>query len=313
MRTGTPCYYIIAIALALLLSSCTAVPSSSLVQFSNAVSLTAENNMSAYAEIERVHHDVEVMKVVVEFDGKGFKPDEMTPFFDENALKVRKQVLDAICLYAGSLATISGTGQLDGFDAETKNLGRSLENLGEGIVKSSFFRNVPVKDSQIQVFTAAVNAIGRWIIEYKKDSAIREGVVGMDGNFREICRLFEEDFGNPPDGSRRNPGGLRAQQWNQYDELMMLQDRFIGDNRNKLDPAAKKQEIEKLASLPGRQKQADSALAEIQDSFRKLRGLHNSLAVDAADGKQDSTAMIRKLIAEGKRISKFYKSLGKGD
>jgi hypothetical protein len=90
---------------------------------------------------------------------------------------------------------------------------------------------------------------------------------------------------------------------------MMLQDKFIRDNSAKLDPVAKKLEIEKLALLPQRQKESDAAIAEIQNSFRKLREIHNSLSAECAGEKQDYELLLKNLIAEGKRISKFYKSV----
>ncbi|MFZ2654884.1 MAG: hypothetical protein WAX69_08195, partial [Victivallales bacterium] len=169
--------------LALLLSSCSAIlqpiPQSSLSEFSSAVSVTAENNMAAYSEIEKVHQEIELMKTVAEFDSKGFKPEEMKPFFDNQALKVRRQVLDGLCLYAEKLSAIAGEKQFEEFDAETKELGGSLQDLNGGLLKSSFFRNYPIESSHVQIFTTAVNAIGKWIIECKKDKTVRESLVGM--------------------------------------------------------------------------------------------------------------------------------------
>ncbi|HBC87861.1 MAG TPA: hypothetical protein DCZ94_12975 [Lentisphaeria bacterium] len=297
----------------IILSSCETIPQPlpqlPLSEFSEAVSVTAENNMAAYAEIEKVHQDVELMKIVANFDNKGFKPDSVRPFFDSQALKVRKQVLDGLCLYSEKLSGISDGKQLEEFDEETRKLGASLQELNEGLMKSSFFRNTQMESSSVQVFSTAVNAIGRWIIEYKKDKAVRETIIGMNVNIRDICTLFMQDFGNPPDGMHKNPGGLRAQQWNQHDELMLLQDKFIGDNKNKMDPVAKKLEIEKLASLPMKQKEADAVLADMQNSFKRIRDIHDALAKDAVGEKQDYELMLKKLIAEGKRIGKFYKSV----
>ncbi len=302
--------------LAIMFSGCTVpqpIPQPRLQEFSEAVSMTAENNMSAYTEIEKVHREVDVLKITADFDNKGFKPESIKPFFDMQALKVRRQVLDGLCIYAEKLSELAGEKQLEDFDEETRKLGASLQELNAGLMKSSFFRNSPVESSQIQIFTTAVNAIGRWLIEYRRDRAIRESIVGMDGNVHEICKLFVEDLGSPANGLYKNPGGLRAQQWNQYDELMILQDKFIGDNRNKLDPAVKKQEIEKLASYPARQKESDAALADIQSSFRKIREIHDALVKASGDGVRDYEAMVKKLISEGKRINKFYKGLGKDD
>jgi len=299
--------------LAFVLSSCAVVPQpipqSALAEFSSAISTAAENNTAAYAVIEKVHQEVELMKAVADFDGKGFKPDSMTQFFDSQALKVRKQVLDGLALYAEKISEIAGGKELEEFDAETKKLGSSLQELNDGLLKSSFFRNSPIESSHVRIFTTAVNAIGRWIIEYKKDKTVKESIISMNGNIGEICRLFIQDFGNPPDGLHKNPGGLRAQQWNQYDELMMLQDRFVGDNRGKLDPVSKKAEIEKLAVLPRKQKEADAVLADIQGSFKKIQEIHAALAKESVGGKQDYDKMLKKLVAEGKRISKFFKSV----
>ncbi len=260
-------------------------------------------------EIERVHHEVELIKTVALFDSKGFKPDSLSPFFDGQDLKIRKQVLDGLCLYSGKLSELAGNQQLDEFDSETRNLGSSLQNLNEGLVKNSLFKNASLNPSQVQVFTTAVNAVGRWIIEYKKDKSIKESITGMNGSVSEICVIFDQDFGSPTGVEHKNARGLRAQQWNQYDELMMLQDKFIRDNSAKLDPIAKKLEIEKLAALPRKQKDSDAAMAEIQDSFEKLRKIHNSLSAECAGEKHDYELLLKSLIAEGKRISKFYKSV----
>lgn len=299
--------FLLSVAL-LVFSSCATIPQSSLSEFSSAVALTAENNSEAYTEIERVHHEVELMKAVSLFDSKGFRPDSLSPFFDEEDLKIRKQVLDGLCLYSVKLSELAGNQQLEEFDSETRNLGSSLQNLNEGLAKNSFFKNSSVNPSQIQVFTTAVNAVGRWIIEYKKDKSIRGNIIRMNPRVREICVVFEQDFGSPPGIEHKNACGLRVQQWNQYDELMMLQDKFIRDNSAKLDPVARKLEIEKLAALPRKQKDSDAAMTEIQNSFKKLREIHNSLSAECAGEKQDHDLLLKNLIAEGKRISKFYKS-----
>jgi len=288
-------------------SSCATIPQSTLSEFSSAVTATAENNSAAYSEIEKIHHEVELIKAVAYFDAKGFRPDLLSPFFDEQDLKIRKQVLDGLCLYCEKLLELAGNRQLDEYDSETKNLGNSLQNLNEGLLENSFFKNASVTPSQIQIFTTAVNAVGRWIIERKKDMSVKENIISMNGSVREICVMFEQDFGNPPLGENKNARGLRAQQWNQYDELMMLQDEFVRDNSAKLEPVAKKLEIEKLAALPQKQKESDAAMAEIQNSFRKLWEIHNSLSAECAGEKQDYELLLKNLIAEGKRISKFYK------
>ncbi len=291
------------------LSSCATIPQSSLSEFSLAVSLTAENNSAAYAEIERVHHEVELMKAVVYFDSKGFNPDSLSAFFDEQDLKIRKQVLDGLLLYSEKLSELAGNRQLEEFDAETRNLGSSLQNLNEGLLEKSFFKNTAVAPSQIQIFTTAVNAVGRWLIEYKKDISIRESIIGMNGGVGEICILFEQDFGNRHGVEHKSVRGLRVQQWNQYDELMMLQDKFIRENSTKFGPVSKKLEIEKLAALPRKQKESDAAMADVQNSFMKLREIHNSLSAEGAGEKQDYELLLKNLISEGKRIGKFYKSV----
>ena len=92
-------------------------------------------------EIESVHHEVELIKTVALFDSKGFRPDSLSPFFDEQDLKIKQQVLDELCLYSGKLSELAGNQQLDEFDSETRNLGSYLQILNEGLAKNSFFKN----------------------------------------------------------------------------------------------------------------------------------------------------------------------------
>ena len=122
-------------------SSGASIPQAFLSEFSSAVALTADENSAAYMEIESVDHEVELIKTVALFDSKGFRPDSLSPFFDEQDLKIKQQVLDELCLYSGKLSELAGNQQLDEFDSETRNLGSYLQILNEGLAKNSFFKN----------------------------------------------------------------------------------------------------------------------------------------------------------------------------
>lgn len=283
--------------------------------FSEATNLTTQNIANAFDIVERNYYEVQVLRCVVHYDEKqGFQPGSIKPFFAPEELEARLRVLKGLQQYSEKLALIMSDKQLSAFDKQTKNFGNSLETIKKDFVKNNLLskNNTLVDDNQIQIFTTAINTLGRWFIEYKRQKGIKEIVQGMQGTICDICDLLIKDIGTSPVESEANATGLRAQLWNQYKLSMSLQNKFILDNSASLDTVSKRSEIRRLASLVSEQRQADATLKATKDAISKLKETHGKLNEVFSRETIEIDNLITQLISEGERVKNFYNSLAKG-
>ncbi len=165
------------------------------------------------------------------------------------------------------------------------------------------------KEGDIKVFTTAVNAIGRWFIEYKRQKGVKESVKKMQPFVDKICALLAEDIGSSPADSGVQSKGLRDQLWRDYDGIIDRQCNFIEHGKGKLDPIQMRSELKVMLALEVEQKQADATLKAIQRSLDTLRETHNKLEECFDKNTVEIDSLISDLITEGKRIKEFYDTL----
>ena len=279
--------------------------------FSEANKLTMQNIAAAFDTVERKHYEMQVSRIVNDPESFQCDPSKRTigHFLSPDELQARMQVLEGIQKYAEKLAIIMGNEQLDEFDERTRDFGKNLTKVNEDLVKKNILNKATFKEGDIKVFTTAVNAIGRWFIEYKRQKGVRESVKDMQPHIEKICVLFAEDIGNSPAGSGVRSGGLRDQLWRDYDGIIDRQCNFIEHGKGKLDPIQMRSEIKVMIALEVEQRQADATLKAIQQSLDTLRKTHNKIEECFDKNTVEIDSLISDLITEGKRIKEFYNTL----
>ena len=281
--------------------------------FSEANKLTMQNIAAAFNTVEQKHYEMQLSKILNEPDSFPCNPDKrkIEHFLNPDELEARLQVLGGIQKYSEKLAVIMGKDQLDEFDKETKDFGKNLEKIDNDLVKNKILSKSQLKENDVKIFTTAINALGHWFIEHKRQRGVRESVKDMQPHIEKICELFAEDIGSSPAASGVQSGGLRGQLWQDYNDIIDRQCLFIERNKNKLDPIQLRNEIKVMITLETEQKQADATLKAIQESLKKLRDTHNRIEECFDKNTVEIDSLISGLIAEGKRIKEFYDKLEK--
>jgi hypothetical protein len=275
--------------------------------FANAVTLATENTKSAFDVVEQQYEDVEAEGIVVNYDKQSFNPNMVRRFLEPEDLQVRLALLDALQQYASTLSEVSGDKQLDQFDDKTRAFGRSLESLTG---TAAFQKLVGSSAGDVNIATAAVNAMGRWFIERKRQQRLPQLIGEMQEPVRKTAELLEADIGNAPDEHGRGGRGLRDQLWNEHTQAIMQQVAFIDENKDRMDPQSKAEAIKRLPQLVRQRFLADQALKQTQSTLSKLVDAHAAL-LQAVNSKTDVQAEFSALISEGQRIKSFYDSLQK--
>ena len=308
-RSNHSAYLVHYIVVALLFSTCVRSPAAAkrIAAFSAATSVAATSTAGAFEAVERSYYQTQVAALTVNYDTSGFDPKSIRPFLSVDDLEVRSKVLKGLQMYAEKLADIMSDRQLTEFDSQTKAFGQSLVDMKSSTALTAIAARVP--DTDLKVFTAAVDSLGRWFIESKRQKEIPKIVSGMQKPVQEICTFFIADIGQPPGPNGRTGRGLRDQLWRQFEQKMMLQDAFIQKNKDKLDPRTKAEEIAKLPALLTERVRMDGTLRATQSALAKLAETPNQLAAAFDKSSPTLDELIRELMSEGQRVKGFYEKL----
>ena len=273
--------------------------------FAQAVSLTAGNVQAAFDAVEGEYANAEADRLVVNYDKAGFNPSEVKSFLPPEDLQIRMALLKGLSEYANSLAEISSDKKLTEFDNAAKQFGNSLQALSGSAASKLLPKS---SDADRNIATAAIDALGRWFIERKRQKELPKLVAQMQGPIEKICDLLSADIGNAPDPSGKGGSGLRDQLWREYDQRMMDKSAFIDHNKGSMDAMTRAAEIRKLPALVRQQLLADKTLAQTQSGLKKIAATHAQLTKALTD-KASFTAQASELVSEGQRIKEFYVSL----
>ena len=291
------------VAVALLIAGCSATDQDAAKKigtFSKAVALTTQNTSDAFDTLERRHFDLKIARVVAEGGWQQLNADRVRPFLDPGDARARLLVLQGLQAYAERLSAIMGNEPLDAYDRATKDLSVSLQNVNEEFVKTKLWSATPVDSQQIQIAAAAINAIGRWIIEAKRQKAVKAGIEEMHPHITNMVALLSRDF-----------VVLRRNLHKTYDEGIQAQKLFVQHNQDKLDALTQRSEIKGIADLIIEQNKADRAMQSMEKAVQGLGATHAELssAFDRRSARLEQ--LLSNLIEEGKRIKTFYDSLEK--
>jgi len=269
--------------------------------FSDAVTVTANNTTQAFKLVEDNHFKEEVSVTVLNYDIKtGYNPDAIKPFMDTNALQVRLDVLNGLKSYAANLSVLMGNSSLTNFDQDTTKLGQALTNVDQALVKASFFNKAPATTQELQIFTVAVNTLGHWLITWKQQKEAEKNIALMQQPVADICQLLQRDFEI-----------LRQQLANDYDDTLRNNNQYILNNLSQFDknPGEKRTEIQEMAALTQEMRNADTTFASMESATVKLAAAHKALGEAFSNNTTNINTLINELITESQRINTYYNSL----
>ncbi len=302
------------LGLLLTLAACTSPEAGKRIDaFSQAVALTSANTKSAFDAVESNYREAQVARIVANYDDQGFNPELIKPFLSTADLEARLLVLNGLQEYALRLSEIMGDQQMNALDVETDRLGRAMQAVNEDFVKDRFFPKAGRHDREVNGFTTAINALGHWLIDARRQRGVKQTIARMQEPVSNICQLLVLDIGPAPGAEGVPPAGLRVQLSNQYKLILMEQDAFIRKNKGALDPIARRNEIRALAALVTEQQKADATLQAMQQAVQQLNETHAQLARAFSKKPAHLDVLTRQLVADGKRISAFYRSLENND
>jgi hypothetical protein len=157
---------------------------------------------------------------------------------------------------------------------------------------------------------AAVDAIGRWLIEKKRRKELPRLIEEMQEPVEAACKLLTADFGELD--AQGHGRGLRHALWISYTDLIDNQQVYIANARRTHGLTASEEavEIRKIPALIRERKQADQTLVQTVLSLRQMVKANAELQA-AVKSKRDIRSATDALYQEGQRIHDFYQALAK--
>lgn len=272
--------------------------------FSTAATATINQTNSAYELVNQTYFDTQVALLVANYNRSGFDPSKIKPFLPPADLAVRAQVLQGLQQYATLLAEVSGNQPITDLETQAKATGSSLKTLQTDSF-TSFKRNgTGLNDQEKNLAVTAVSALGSILIEHERSRALPGILDKMNDPIQKICTILESDLGTA------DKPGLAAELHQNYDEQIVVQQKFIADNAATLTPEERRTEIATLPKLVQAQQQGDQALAATVKALTSLAAAHAALAgtktqKDAPAFKLELTQMAQ----DAQTLNSFYTSL----
>ena len=289
---------LLAVATALLMAGCVSPNAASQIKnFSNAVALTTSNSAQAYDLMEQEHFDAQFSEAVLNYNGLHFEPAFPT-ILTSNEIAVRLNVLNALKSYAAQLSALMGNPTLTNLDQDTTKLGQALNVLNTNLVQSAFIKVTDVSSNDVQIFTAAVNFLGNWLITRKEQNEARRAIASMQKLVPEICQVLEKDL-----------VFVHNQVTNDFTQTSRHADLYLQKNYDHLDPIQRRQELERLVALNVAMKKADATLTMTQSSMSKMQSAHQALDQAFSKDTTQLSALINEASGEAQRVAAYYNSL----
>ncbi|HEV7924361.1 MAG TPA: hypothetical protein VGR14_03340 [Verrucomicrobiae bacterium] len=292
---GAQAFLVVAVAL---IAGCASPDAANQIKnFSNAVALTASNSVLAYDLVEKEHFDAQFSRAVVNYDGVHFNPVYPT-FMTPAELQVRLDILNGFTTYAAQLSALMGNPTLTNLDQDTTKLGQSLNGLNQQLVQSAFVKSALVTSNDVQIFTAAVNFLGNWIITRKAQNDAKAAIASMQKQVPAICQLLEKDFAI-----------MHNQLTNDFTETERNTDLYLQTSYHSLDPIQRRTELKHLAALSIEMHKADATMTAIQSSVEKIEAAHQALDQAFTKDTSNVSSLINEASGEAQRVAAYYNSL----
>lgn len=303
--------------------------------FSGALAPVIDQSTEAYRDAVAVHNMREDYEAVVAYQNKDatYNPRNAPVLLTDADIETRLAALEALQVYSQSLIRItSGTSSPD-LDEASASVGSNLTSLGNhlapsvdtllgiagpagvatttitpdspGTAATSSSSAEPATALSPQVrngISAAVNALGQYLVNRKIEKELPEKIEEMDPHVEALCQVLANDVRT-----------LKNVESRDYDRMLDLEKQFIledekpGTNAN---PAMLRAEIMKLPEIARRQRDANERLDALHDALVNLDLTHHALAAEAQHNNPEGLKeKLSELAAAGKNLGNFYSSL----
>lgn len=293
--------------------------------FSTSLAPVVDQSTAAYQNAVALHNLRGDYEAVVAYQGKDatYNPRNFPALLSEKDIQARLAVLAALQVYSRSLIEITeATGSPD-LDAASKSVGTNLTSLGNDL-PSSIESVLAVAASQISSgasgaaassssapplspevrngISAAVNALGQFLISRKVASELPDKIEAMDPAIQLFCKALDDDI------SALDGIGQRD-----YDRILDLEKQFIladGQSGQNVNPQAWRAEVMKLPEIARQQQEAHERLTSLREALNKLALTHHALAAEAQHNNPESLKdKLSELASAGSALGKFYSAL----
>ncbi len=294
--------YLTLILLSAWLAGCDSGARKRIVTFGNATQITSANIAKVYEQLEAQNFEIQVDTLLSEYSrnpaATTVDPSKFEEIIAAEHIQARIDVLTGLSKYADLLIDIMSDDQLNEFDAATKELGKELKTLSESDVGKKYLKGILRDDNDSEILATAVNAIGRYFIEYKRQQTVEQIVKKMNKNISGICVVFTTEL-------EIIHGKLIAD---------MVQRRtarglYLNHNFDKLSPPVQRQEVRAIVELVLLEKQLNRMIKTVKNSLVALKKTHEKLHQAFSGDKTELDTLLLELVAEAKLVQSFYKSL----
>ena len=276
--------------------------------FSDSTSAIATTTQNAYQKVDAVHQQRLQTKTAVNLATDPNAPDQgytvvSTSLFNSDDLAIREKVLQGLSTYAASLSTLAGNSADTSFDTQAKALGTNIQNLDSDAVTLNFRKSNILGSSEAGALTTAITALGEWLIDYKREIALKAAVNKMKDPINNVTKLLAKEI-----GSSRNDG-LRGVLDGDYKLLLQSNDVLLSHCRQQTP--VPEYEVEQLymngIALQKQRTSDDAMLAQTASALLKIGQTH-ALLVDAANNKDVKLDdLISELKTEASHLVDVYK------
>jgi hypothetical protein len=137
---------------------------------------------------------------------------------------------------------------------------------------------VPLVSSGVQKgLGAAVDMLGQFLVNRTIEKDLPGQVEKMDPVVQQLCQALANDATT-----------LQGEEHRIYDQIINQQTLFLRENKDKMDPGVRQEEIMKLPDLARQQAAADARLNALQAALIKLSLTHHALAAAAQGNNPES-------------------------
>jgi hypothetical protein len=282
----------------LALSGCSLSPMAKhAVAFHDATRVVIDSSEDAYAQANRLHHDVMIGRAVADYDkNPQWSPyTDVKPLLTPDQLDARITVLEGLKMYAGTLVELTAGKPNPALSAAAAGVGSNVKDLSGTITKT--FGGTAMDDTAGKAVSTATDALGQFLIHYMTQKSLKEVTRTMSPTVTSLCALLNSDV-----------TVLRRQADVDYQTLLTDDDRLI--RRTTVDPFTHREQVERLIDLAAQSKGNDELLAKLQTALHTLDIAHQALAAAAQGGDPDGIGQkITDLSAAGESLAIFYQSL----
>jgi len=292
---------------------------------------------AAYSSANSIHFMRTDYDAIAQFDAGTpvYNPRTVPPLMSAKDIQVRLAVLAAFQAYVQSVVAITSGTDSPELQAASTSAGQDLSSLGSalapsidsvlGIAATAASTTVttvatttgntttatsttsstpaaapnPITPTIANGVSAAVDALGQFLISRKVKKELPPIIVSMDPHVKVLCDLLASDITI-----------LKGIEDRDYNSVINRQTLFILEPASKLDTEERRKLIMQLPAIARRQQTSDQQLTQLSAAIVRLELTHHALAAEAQGNNPESLkSKLGDLEAAGKDIGKFYTSL----